>query len=175
MDKIPKDYVGIKFGVKLPILGVTIKQLGTEDKTAAGGLKVAELQATGFDVQFQQRPSSDGIKLNATVGNITVFGTPTTTTEADRPKLLQSVQAKGVNYFNLEFETNPLDSTATKKIKLFFRPLDVIYDSVTIQKVLDAVALPPDVHFAQLVEINIELTEQSVRRFDEFKLLRFIG
>ena len=147
------DYVEIKFGLKVPKLGVSLTQLGQDATRSGSGPKVVELAVSGVDVDFAMLPGVNGIKLKAGIEALNVYGHGSDDAKP-RPRLVtseSSLKEKGSEVLlALLFEKNPLESTASKKVVLKLQPLEVVYDAGSIQKVLDCLVLPPDVHLPAL-------------------------
>lgn len=65
------------------------------------------------------------------------------------PKLITSETDSKVGLLEIIFETNPLDETCDQKLHLVANPLKVIYDALTINKIIDIFKIPPDTSLDQ--------------------------
>ncbi|KAL8203304.1 UNVERIFIED_CONTAM: Vacuolar protein sorting-associated protein 13A [Gekko kuhli] len=60
------------------------------------------------------------------------------------------------------FETNPLDESANQKLRVESQPLEIIYDAMTVNSLVDFFRPPSDVHLEQL-------TSATLMKLEEFR------
>ncbi|XP_077862759.1 intermembrane lipid transfer protein VPS13A-like [Saccoglossus kowalevskii] len=141
----PVDYIGMKLHFTLK---KTSLQLRDTDLKQPDIVKVV---VDDLYASLQQRPSGNAIRLESKIDSFSVFGAQHENGEI--PQMVKSQKGDGgsvLSLLNLQVETNPLDGKADQRITVTSRPLEIIYDAVTINHVADFFKTPEDVHLSEL-------------------------
>ncbi|XP_067012189.2 intermembrane lipid transfer protein Vps13 [Anabrus simplex] len=102
--------------------------------------RVLYSELCGVSVEVKQRPSAQAIKVVSTVDHLTIYGLKQGTYT---PELVSSKElAEESVLLNVLFETNPIDETCDQRLHVKNRPLQIVYDAVTINKVVDVFQTP---------------------------------
>lgn len=65
--------------------------------------------------------------------------------DAPSPAIITSKGLKeGMSLINVEYESNPLNSTVDQKIHVRGRPIEIVYDSKTVSKLISCFTVPED-------------------------------
>uniref|UniRef100_A0A8D2N6W9 Vacuolar protein sorting 13 homolog A n=1 Tax=Zonotrichia albicollis TaxID=44394 RepID=A0A8D2N6W9_ZONAL len=81
------------------------------------------------------------------------------------PRLLSSRTAysdDNTSLLSIMFETNPLDEKADQRIRIESQPLEIVYDAMTVNNLVDFFRPPKDVHLEQL-------TSATLMKLEEFR------
>ncbi|XP_048360331.1 intermembrane lipid transfer protein VPS13A [Sphaerodactylus townsendi] len=152
---LPKAYEAMKLYVKLLSMKVSIRE--NMDKPELIKLALLDLRTT-----VTQRPGAEAIRFESSVSAFEVLGM------AQRrviPCLLSSRTVHSENntsLFTIMFETNPLDENVNQKLRVESQPLEIIYDAMTINSLVDFFRPPSDVHLEQL-------TSATLLKLEEFR------
>ncbi|XP_061483494.1 intermembrane lipid transfer protein VPS13A isoform X2 [Rhineura floridana] len=150
---LPKTYEAIKLYVKLLSMTVLIR----ENKEKPELLKLALID---LRTAVTQRPGAEAIRFESSVSAFEVQGMPQGKTV---PCLLSSHTVHSehnTSLFTIMFETNPLDETANQKLRIESQPLEIIYDAMTVNSIVDFFRPPSDVHLEQLTSATLTKLEE---------------
>jgi len=166
--EFPKRFV--KFKVRFQLGGFVIK---IQDEDLPSPSSVLTLILEEVQLELQQRPAASNFLLAINMENLTVTGLHTSN---KKPlKLISTVKKVNgeLNLLNFEFEMNPpanpggdLDedkgSLYDRKLNIFTSPLEIVYDTKTIFRLVDVFKSPE--------EVKIDyLQESAIDTFKEYK------
>ncbi|XP_053148105.1 intermembrane lipid transfer protein VPS13A isoform X2 [Hemicordylus capensis] len=152
---LPKTYEAIKLYVKLFSVTVSIRE--NKEKSDLIKLALIDLCTT-----VTQRPGAEAIRFESSVSALEVQGMAQGNVI---PCLLSSRtvhSADNASLFTIMFETNPLDDSANQKLRIESQPLEIIYDAMTVNNLVDFFRPPADVHLEQL-------TSATLLKLEEFR------
>uniref|UniRef100_A0A663FFK8 Vacuolar protein sorting 13 homolog A n=1 Tax=Aquila chrysaetos chrysaetos TaxID=223781 RepID=A0A663FFK8_AQUCH len=152
---LPKSYEAMKFSVKLLSMSISIR----ENKQTP---ELVEFALTGLSTVFTQRPGAQAIRFETKITSLDVTGM---SREKCTPCLLSSrtvYSDKSTSLLSIMFETNPLDEKADQRLRIESQPLEIVYDAVTINSLVDFFRPPKDVHLEQL-------TSATLMKLEEFR------
>ncbi|XP_010193034.1 PREDICTED: vacuolar protein sorting-associated protein 13A-like, partial [Mesitornis unicolor] len=152
---LPKSYEAMKLSVKLLSMSVSIR----ENKQTP---KLVEFALTGLSTVFTQRPGAQAIRFETEITSLEVTGM---SREKCKPCLLSSrtvYSDKSTSLLSIMFETNPLDEKADQRLRIESQPLEIVYDAMTINSLVDFFRPPKDVHLEQL-------TSATLMKLEEFR------
>ncbi|XP_057221541.1 intermembrane lipid transfer protein VPS13A isoform X1 [Malurus melanocephalus] len=152
---LPKSYEAMKFSVKLLSMSISIR----EYKQAP---KLVEFALTDLSTVFTQRPGAQAIRFETKITSLEVTGV---SREKSTPCLLSSRTAysdESTLLLSIMFETNPLDEKADQRIRIESQPLEIVYDAMTVNSIVDFFRPPKDVHLEQL-------TSATLMKLEEFR------
>ncbi|XP_077200846.1 intermembrane lipid transfer protein VPS13A isoform X1 [Paroedura picta] len=152
---LPKKYEAIKLYVKLLSMKVSVRE--NLDKPELIKFALIDLCTT-----ITQRPGAEAIRFESSVSAFEVQGMAQGRVI---PCLLSSRTVHSENntsLFTIMFETNPLDESANQKLRVESQPLEIIYDAMTVNSLVDFFRPPSDVHLEQL-------TSATLMKLEEFR------
>uniref|UniRef100_A0A670J300 Vacuolar protein sorting 13 homolog A n=1 Tax=Podarcis muralis TaxID=64176 RepID=A0A670J300_PODMU len=150
---LPKTYEAIKLYVKLLSMTVSIRENNQKPEL----LKLALID---LRTAVTQRPGAEAIRFESSVSAFEVEGMAR---EKTVPCLLSSHTVHSehnASLFTIMFETNPLDETANQKLRIESQPLEIIYDAMTVNSIVDFFRPPSDVHLEQLTSATLTKLEE---------------
>uniref|UniRef100_A0A663N333 Vacuolar protein sorting 13 homolog A n=1 Tax=Athene cunicularia TaxID=194338 RepID=A0A663N333_ATHCN len=152
---LPKSYEAMKFSVKLLSMSISIR----ENKQTP---ELVEFALAGLSTVFTQRPGAQAIRFETKITSLEVTGM---SRDKCTPCLLSSrtvYSDKSTSLLSIMFETNPLDEKADQRLRIESQPLEIVYDAVTINSLVDFFRPPKDVHLEQL-------TSATLMKLEEFR------
>ncbi|NXY44196.1 VP13A protein, partial [Ceuthmochares aereus] len=152
---LPKSYEAMKFSVKLLSMSISIR----ENKHSP---ELVEFALTGLSTVFTQRPGAQAIRFETEITSLEVTGM---SREKCTPCLLSSrtvYSDESTSLLSIMFETNPLDEKADQRLRIESQPLEIVYDAMTINSLVDFFRPPKDVHLEQL-------TSATLMKLEEFR------
>ncbi|NXF21353.1 VP13A protein, partial [Rhodinocichla rosea] len=152
---LPKSYEAMKFSVNLLSMSISIR----ENKQTP---KLIEFALTDLSTVFTQRPGAQAIRFETKITSLEVTGV---SQEKCTPRLLSSrtvYSDDSTSLLSIVFETNPLDEKADQRIRIESQPLEIIYDAMTVNNLVDFFRPPKDVHLEQL-------TSATLMKLEEFR------
>uniref|UniRef100_A0A8C3E655 Vacuolar protein sorting 13 homolog A n=1 Tax=Corvus moneduloides TaxID=1196302 RepID=A0A8C3E655_CORMO len=152
---LPKSYEAMKFSVKLLSMCISIR----ENKQTP---KLVEFALTDLSTVFTQRPGAQAIRFETKITSLEVTGV---SREKCTPCLLSSrtvYSDESTSLLSIMFETNPLDEKADQRIRIESQPLEIVYDAMTVNNLVDFFRPPKDVHLEQL-------TSATLMKLEEFR------
>ena len=140
----PKEYVATQLQVSLTNLRLKLVD------TDAGKDEVLQLQLQGVGADVEQRPGASAVKVKASMKSMVATGLASDDKTPVVPTLISSLTKQQEAFFDVLFETNPLDGACDTKIDVSARPLEVIYAAQTIISLADFFKPPEEVQVLQL-------------------------
>ncbi|XP_064497377.1 intermembrane lipid transfer protein VPS13A isoform X1 [Pseudopipra pipra] len=152
---LPKSYEAMKFSVKLLSMSVSIR----ENRQTP---ELVEFALSGLSTVFTQRPGAQAVRFESKITSLEVTGM---SREKCTPCLLSSRTAysdESTSLLSIMFETNPLDEQADQKLRIESQPLEIVYDAMTVNNLVDFFRPPKDVTLEQL-------TSATLMKLEEFR------
>ncbi|XP_050185631.1 intermembrane lipid transfer protein VPS13A isoform X2 [Myiozetetes cayanensis] len=152
---LPKSYEAMKFSVKLLSMSISIR----ENRQTP---ELVEFALTGLSTVFTQRPGAQAIRFETKITSLEVTGTAQ---DKCTPCLLSSRTAysdESTSLLSIMFETNPLDEKADQRLRIESQPLEIVYDAMTVNNLVDFFRPPKDVSLEQL-------TSATLMKLEEFR------
>ena len=73
----------------------------------------------------------------------------------NRPHIISSTSTgQDRKLIEIEFQTNPLHSTASQKVNVTAAPVEIVYHSKTVLELVKCFTLPPEIQLSKYVKIN---------------------
>ncbi|XP_048577905.1 intermembrane lipid transfer protein VPS13A-like isoform X2 [Nematostella vectensis] len=116
--------------------------------------RIAEVATQGFAAAIEQRPGGDAMRFQAEVNGFQVLGTPNPSDGQSRPCLMSSKTSLGSDgkaLLSFTAETNPLHVRAEYAVALKVEPVEIRYDNITVDKVIDFFDVP---NYSKLQELE---------------------
>lgn len=152
--QLPEHYVAVTahFSLKMLELNVRNETTGTSSSNLhelpSEMQTVLSLQVSGVACELDQRPSSNGLKVDLTMKEFTVFGF--------KQKELEPVMVKSLigpcsdsSLLDIKFEMNPLDKKCDQRVGVKARPLQIVYDAETIIQLLQVFKMPKNANLSE--------------------------
>ncbi|NXB93684.1 VP13A protein, partial [Vidua chalybeata] len=152
---LPKSYEAMKFSVNLLSMSISIRE---NQQTP----KLIEFSLADLSTVFTQRPGAQAIRFETKITSLEVTGV---SQEKRTPRLLSSrtvYSDDSTSLLSIMFETNPLDEKADQRIRIESQPLEIVYDAITVNNLVDFFRPPKDVHLEQL-------TSATLMKLEEFR------
>ncbi|GBM38371.1 Vacuolar protein sorting-associated protein 13 [Araneus ventricosus] len=162
VTEYPKEFVENKLLFLLHNLTVT---LSDDTKSEPQVLKV-NLKEVSASVD--QRPAAQAMSFDAKIESFIVKGVPSGKTA---PTIVTSRQFAGTNQplLNIWFETNPLDESCDQRLHLYAQPLEIIYDAITVNNLVE-VFKPPEKAALQQLQATAMLKLEDLKEMSAFGL-----
>ncbi|XP_021375808.1 vacuolar protein sorting-associated protein 13A-like isoform X2 [Mizuhopecten yessoensis] len=157
---LPKEFVAVKFVTKLSTLSFTLKDEARRDP------QILRLQLKDVFSSFGQRPAASAIQLEAKIDRFTVNGVQQ---NGQTPQMVLSQTEEADQVYSLldvQVETNPLDGACDTRVRVNARPLQIVYDAITVNQLADFFKPPEDI---RLQQINLQLSQAAVAKFEDLK------
>ncbi|XP_025082320.1 vacuolar protein sorting-associated protein 13A-like isoform X2 [Pomacea canaliculata] len=166
----PKEYEAVKVVTKFRNVAIFLRDRQSKDvhflhrrETFFRQHQLLKLQLKDVYSYFGQRPAAGAIHLDAKIDRMVVSGTPQNDAA---PRLItsqiQDAKEQIYSLANLSIATNPLDGLCDTRIRFKGRPLEIVYDAVTINKLAEFFKPPKSVELKQL-------SQAAMSKFDEIK------
>ncbi|XP_071436909.1 intermembrane lipid transfer protein VPS13A isoform X1 [Pithys albifrons albifrons] len=152
---LPKSYEAMKFSVKLLSMSISIR----ENRQTP---ELVEFALSGLSTVFTQRPGAQAIRFETKITSLEVTGV---SQEKCTPCLLSSrtvYSDESTSLLSIMFETNPLDEKADQRLRIESQPLEIVYDAMTVNSLVEFFRPPKDVHLEQL-------TTATLMKLEEFR------
>lgn len=155
--ELPKEFVAMSFFFELNLLEIVIRNEYL-DVSKMGSIndsleindpsRVILLQLRKVRMNLDQRPAAAAMDLNVRLGDIGIYGVK----QGERvPALVKSqTRTEAEDQLSLNFETNPLDNSTDKSVKVRTRPLEIIFDGETILQLINVFKPPADVNLSKI-------------------------
>ncbi|XP_062597875.1 intermembrane lipid transfer protein VPS13A-like, partial [Saccostrea cucullata] len=153
---LPREYVAVRLVTKLSGLSVTLNDESKKEP------QILKLQLRDVYASVGQRPADSAIQVEGKIDRFIVAGSPQ---GGSTPKIVVSLnEDKKVVYslLNFNFETNPLDRSCDTRVVLDARPLQIIYDAISINNMADFFKPPKEVYLKQL-------SRAAMAKFEDIK------
>lgn len=154
--ELPKEFVAMSFVFELNLLEIIIRNeyLFSSVGSVNDSLEIDDpnrvilLQLRKVQMHFDQRPAASAMCMNLRLGEIGVYGVK----QAGKiPALIKSkTQDANDDQLIISIETNPLDNSSDKSIRVQSRPLEVIFDGETILQLVAVFKPPTDVNLSKI-------------------------
>lgn len=152
----PKEYVAVRLETKCRSISLTVND---ESKREPHILK---LHLEGGLATLRQRPAESAVQIIGKIDNVTVDGT---SQESSNVNLILSQNEDTQNLLNFNLETKPLDGECHTRVSIESRPLQIIYDAVSINNVTEFFRPPKETYLKQLSRAAIakfkDITKKS--------------
>ncbi|KAM8876931.1 intermembrane lipid transfer protein VPS13C isoform 3-T3 [Synchiropus picturatus] len=149
---LPKHYVAAIVTFQLFRTSVTIR----EEPNVPEILKI---QMLDLSTQISQRPGAQAIRMEASLQHWFVTGLQQ---QGVVPSLIASVGESDSSLLRVEFELNPLESAADQLLRVHSQPVEIIYDSLTVNSLVE--------FFKTDKGVDLEvLTSATLSKLEEFK------
>ncbi|XP_078070643.1 intermembrane lipid transfer protein VPS13A isoform X2 [Mustelus asterias] len=152
---MPKRYEAVKISVKLVSMSISIREEHNQPE-------IMKFAVIDLNTLLTQRPGAQAIKFEVMISTLEVTGLPQ---KNDKPLLLSSRGVLTENedvLLRIMFEINPLDERADQRLKVESRPLEIVYDARTVNRLVDFFRPPTDVQLE-------ELTSATLMKLEEFR------
>ncbi|KAK3093140.1 hypothetical protein FSP39_011676 [Pinctada imbricata] len=152
---LPKEFVAVRLVTKLSNVSITLR-----DHTKKESLLKVQLQDVFSSVS--QRPAANAVQVEAKVDQFIVNGTKQ---NGLVPKMVVSQTKEAEQVYSLldvNLETNPLDGLCDTRLRVNMRPLQIIYDAITVNQLADFFKPPEAVHLQQL-------SQAAMQKFEDIK------
>ncbi|KAJ7994515.1 hypothetical protein DPEC_G00250280 [Dallia pectoralis] len=124
---LPKQYVAVIVTFKLFRTSITVR----EEPNIPEILKI---QMIDLSTTVSQRPGAQAIKVEASLEHWYVTGLQQ---HGAVPSLIASVGDSTSSLLSVRFELNPEDSTADQLLRVSSQPVEIIYDSLTVNSMAE--------------------------------------
>jgi hypothetical protein len=151
----PKEYIA--HSLKCTLSDISLELVDNEKN-------VSNLRVLNLTAEIDHRPASKNIDITTNLQQVVMMGA--STTNQTQPKIISSVSYEKPLLW-LKYQMNPLDNKMDHSIKMLVQPLEVTYNSYTVQKLIDMFELPAEASggfqaTAQVAAATLnELKEQS--------------
>ncbi|GIY23535.1 vacuolar protein sorting-associated protein 13 [Caerostris darwini] len=162
VTEYPKEFVENKLLFLLHNLTVT---LSDDTKSEPQVLKV-NLKEVSASVE--QRPAAQAVSVDAKIESFIVKGVPSGNSI---PTIVSSKQFVESNLplLNILFETSPLDESCDQRLHLYAQPLEITYDAVTVNNLVE-VFKPPEKAAIQQLQATAMLKLEDLKEMSAFGL-----
>ncbi|KAH1006005.1 hypothetical protein HUJ04_006891 [Dendroctonus ponderosae] len=140
----PEEFVDKSLSFLLRSLEVELR----DDENAVKSVVFTTLK--NVKVKLETRVAASAIKAHVAIDHLKTDGLKQ---DDFMPVLVapQEREVKGIkSLLDVSFETNPLDKSCDQRIHVVAKPLRIIYDASTINKVVDIFKIPPDSSLDQI-------------------------
>lgn len=155
--ELPKEFIAMSFFFELNLLEIVIRNEYL-DLSTVGSVndsleiddpnRVILLQLRKVRMNLDQRPAASAMNLNLRLGDMAVYGVKQ---EGRIPVLAKSqTRSDRDEQLTVNFETNPIDGSSEKSIRVRTRPLEIIFDGATIMQLIDVFKPPADVNLSKI-------------------------
>ncbi|XP_065940396.1 intermembrane lipid transfer protein VPS13A isoform X3 [Magallana gigas] len=153
---LPREFVAVRLVTKLSTLSLT---LNDETKKEP---QILKLQLKDVYASVGQRPAESAVQVEGKIDRLQVVGSPQ---DGSTPKMVVSQnQEKDKVYalLNFNLETNPLDKKCDTRVIVESRPLQIVYDAISINNMADFFKPPKEVYLKQL-------SRAAMAKFEDIK------
>ncbi|XP_055872705.1 intermembrane lipid transfer protein VPS13C-like isoform X9 [Biomphalaria glabrata] len=154
----PEEFVAVRLVTKLNKLSLTLM----EKKKIPAQSQLLKLSLSEICASFGQRPAANAIRLDLKVDKLRVTGAPR---KDYTPRLISSfgvATGEDVSLLTVTFETNPPDKLCDSRVKVHFRPLEIIYDAISVNGMSSFFTPPESVRLKQL-------SNAAMAKYDDIK------
>ncbi|KAL1007735.1 hypothetical protein UPYG_G00090880 [Umbra pygmaea] len=124
---LPKQYVAVIVTFKLFQTSITVRE-------EANVPEILKIQMIDLSTIVSQRPGAQAIKVEAALEHWYVTGLQQ---QGAVPSLIASVGDSTSSLLSIRFELNPEDSPADQLLRVHSQPVEIIYDSLTVNSMAD--------------------------------------
>ena len=170
----PKSFVKFRVGFQLSRFSITVQ----DDNIVTTESSVLCLMLENVDLDISQRPAASNLKIDITMGNLTVTGLKTASRSS--PKLVSTVKKETSDSKLLKFslEINPPEnpyredlnndqgSLYDRNLSLITSPLEIIYDTKTIFALIDVFKSPEEINVDYIQEAAMD----GIKEYKDVKM-----
>ncbi|GFY45163.1 vacuolar protein sorting-associated protein 13 [Trichonephila inaurata madagascariensis] len=162
VTEYPKEFVENKLLFLLHNLTVTL----SDDTRSEPQVLKANLKEVSACVE--QRLAAQALSFDAKIDSFIVKGVPV---GKSVPVIVTSRQFVGNNQplLSILFETNPLDESCDQRLHLYAQPLEITYDAVTVNNLVE-VFKPPEKAALQQLQASAMLKLEDLKEMSAFGL-----
>uniref|UniRef100_A0A3B3ZUH9 Uncharacterized protein n=1 Tax=Periophthalmus magnuspinnatus TaxID=409849 RepID=A0A3B3ZUH9_9GOBI len=124
---LPKEYVAVVVRFQLLRTSVTIREKPEIPE-------ILKVQIIDLSTKISQRPGAQAIRLEAALQHWYVTGLQQ---QGAIPSLITSMGDSSSSLLNVAFEINPEESTADQLLRVHSQPVEIIYDALTVNSLVD--------------------------------------
>ncbi|XP_034470795.1 vacuolar protein sorting-associated protein 13C isoform X1 [Hippoglossus hippoglossus] len=124
---LPKQYVAVVVSFQLLRTSVTLRELPDVPETL-------KIQMIDLSTKISQRPGAQAIRVEAALEHWYVTGLQQ---QGAIPSLIASVGDSSSSLLNVVFELNPEESAADQLIRVQSQPVEIIYDALTVNSMVE--------------------------------------
>uniref|UniRef100_H3C3S0 Chorein N-terminal domain-containing protein n=1 Tax=Tetraodon nigroviridis TaxID=99883 RepID=H3C3S0_TETNG len=124
---LPKQYVALVITFQLLRTSVTIREQGDVPE-------ILNVQMVDLSTRITQRPGAQAFRVEATLQHWHVTGLQQ---QGTVPSLIASVGEDSSSLLSIVFELNPQDSSADQMLRVSSQPVEIIYDTLTVNSLAD--------------------------------------
>ncbi|XP_029702157.1 vacuolar protein sorting-associated protein 13C isoform X2 [Takifugu rubripes] len=124
---LPKEYVALVITFQLLRTSVTIREQSDIPE-------ILNVQMVDLSTKISQRPGAQAFRVEATLQHWYVTGLQQ---QGTVPSLIASVGEDSSSLLSVVFELNPEDSSADQMLRLYSQPVEIIYDTLTVNSLAD--------------------------------------
>uniref|UniRef100_A0A6I8PIJ3 Vacuolar protein sorting 13 homolog A n=1 Tax=Ornithorhynchus anatinus TaxID=9258 RepID=A0A6I8PIJ3_ORNAN len=145
---LPKSYESMKLVVTLQSMSICIRE--KQNKPELIRFVLGEM-----NTEIVQRPGAQSIRFGAIIDSFKVIGQ----SNKNECPLLSSM-GESSSLLTIFFETNPLDGTCDQKCRVEAQPMEIIYDAMTVNSLIEFFRPPKKVHLSQLTSVTLMKLEE---------------
>ncbi|XP_062417927.1 intermembrane lipid transfer protein VPS13C isoform X7 [Pungitius pungitius] len=124
---LPKQYVAVVVSFQLFRTSVTVREQPEVPE-------LLKIQMIDLSTKVSQRPGAQAIRVEATLEHWYVTGLQQ---QGRVPSLIASVGDSSSSLLHVVFELNPEESGADQLLRVHSQPVEIIYDALTVNSVVD--------------------------------------
>ncbi|KAM4744636.1 intermembrane lipid transfer protein VPS13C isoform 3-T3 [Anableps anableps] len=124
---LPKQYVGVIITFQLLRTSVTIREEHDVPE-------ILNIQMVNLSTRISQRPGAQAVRVEAALEHWYVTGLQQ---QGTVPSLIASVGDSSSSLLTVVFELNPEESSGDQLLKIHSQPVEIIYDAVTVNSMVD--------------------------------------
>ncbi|KAF7282566.1 hypothetical protein GWI33_002356 [Rhynchophorus ferrugineus] len=140
----PEEFVDKSLSFLLRSLEIELRDDNNDVKTVL----LSKLQ--GVKVKLETRAAAGALKAHVAIDHLKTEGLR----QDDFLPILVSPEERDIkgikSLLDVTFETNPLDKRCDQRIHVIAKPLKIVYDAHTINKIVDVFKIPPDSSLDQI-------------------------
>uniref|UniRef100_A0A182FL84 Vacuolar protein sorting-associated protein 13 n=1 Tax=Anopheles albimanus TaxID=7167 RepID=A0A182FL84_ANOAL len=149
--ELPEHYISQMLQFELRSLEVSIKSNVSQDSKDIHRIMLLELKNVAFNIE--QRPSAAAVKASLGMQELSIFGLK----QSDQLPIMVKSQLNGSQaLLAVSFETNPIDKQCDQRVVVHSRPLQIVYDAVTIIQLAKVFQTPRTATISQLTDAAAE-------------------
>ncbi|KAM8893527.1 intermembrane lipid transfer protein VPS13C isoform 2-T2 [Spinachia spinachia] len=155
---LPKQYVAVVVSFQLFRTSVTVRERPEVPE-------ILKIQMIDLSTKVFQRPGAQAIRVEAALEHWYVTGLQQ---QGEVPSLIASVGDSSSSLLHVVFELNPEESPADQLLRVHSQPVEIIYDALTVNGVVD--------FFKAGKGVDLEvLTSATLSKLEEIKEKTAIG
>ncbi|MEQ2157610.1 hypothetical protein GOODEAATRI_003487, partial [Goodea atripinnis] len=147
---LPKQYVAVIITFQLLRTSVTIREQHDVPETL-------NIQMVNLSTKISQRPGAQAVRVEAALEHWYVTGLQQ---QGTVPSLIASVGDSSSSLLTVVFELNPEESAADQLLKIHSQPVEIIYDAVTINSMVDFFKMGKGVDLEVLTSATLSKLEE---------------